>query len=411
VSDPNRGSKVALIGNMNNNFFALARYLRDAGIDAELLLIDGELPHFHPSKDTFDLDYQRYTRTLTWGSVERFRSTPDAVVRQDLEPFGFLIVCGAVPAYLHRAGRRADVFVPYGDDLGDMPWIAPPHCGPREVSWRARQWRFHLAQRRGIADAALVNFNAGNDRARWQVRTLGIEGSTRYLGVPLVYAPPYRCGSDELGESRSAWSHEFRSVRSSVDLMVFHHSRHIWTTYVNDYSWKGNDVLVRGIARVRGTRPTVSIGLVCLEYGPDVGASRELAGSLGISDVLHWFPQMDRKEVLLGLAMADVASGHFAMGDAGCGAVYEGLALGRPLVHYRDDLHPQGQLDYPFLPARTEEDVEVALRWALDHPTELHELGRRAVRWYDDRFVASSLDGLIDLIDRAVSNRGDRGGE
>ena len=35
--------KVALLGNMNNNHFSLARYLRDRGAEADLLLFDSEL--------------------------------------------------------------------------------------------------------------------------------------------------------------------------------------------------------------------------------------------------------------------------------------------------------------------------------------------------------------------------------
>ena len=39
--------KIALIGNMNNNFFSIARYLRDRSYQADLFLID-ELDHFLP---------------------------------------------------------------------------------------------------------------------------------------------------------------------------------------------------------------------------------------------------------------------------------------------------------------------------------------------------------------------------
>jgi hypothetical protein len=112
---------------------------------------------------------------------------------------------------------------------------------------------------------------------------------------------------------------------------------------------------------------------------------------------------MDRKEVLLGLAMADVATGHFAMGDAGCGAVYEGLALGRPLIHYRDERQAGGLLAYPFLPARSAEDVERALAHAIDQPGAMRDLGHRAASWYDEQFVTSSVDGLTSLIRAAES--------
>ncbi|RMG40019.1 MAG: hypothetical protein D6732_03485, partial [Methanobacteriota archaeon] len=46
--------KVALIDNMNNNFFALGRYLRDLGLDVDLYEVPNALPHFRPQCDTFD---------------------------------------------------------------------------------------------------------------------------------------------------------------------------------------------------------------------------------------------------------------------------------------------------------------------------------------------------------------------
>ena len=44
--------KVALIDNMNNNFFAMCRYLRDANIDAYLYTISSKDDHFLPQADT-----------------------------------------------------------------------------------------------------------------------------------------------------------------------------------------------------------------------------------------------------------------------------------------------------------------------------------------------------------------------
>ena len=52
--------KVGLIGNMNNNNFALMRYFRDLGVDAHLLLYsnDGknELSNFKPESDTWNIN-------------------------------------------------------------------------------------------------------------------------------------------------------------------------------------------------------------------------------------------------------------------------------------------------------------------------------------------------------------------
>ena len=75
--------RIALLNNTNNILFCLTRYLRDRGHDATLLMMDDEQtehPHFDPSCDTFDLDYQRYTRRLEWGRMDSFASQDAKVV-------------------------------------------------------------------------------------------------------------------------------------------------------------------------------------------------------------------------------------------------------------------------------------------------------------------------------------------
>ena len=54
--------KIALLGNMNNANFALLRFLKSRGLNADLLLWknDGELSHFHfkPENEFFRADAQ-----------------------------------------------------------------------------------------------------------------------------------------------------------------------------------------------------------------------------------------------------------------------------------------------------------------------------------------------------------------
>ena len=52
--------KIAFVGNMNNNNFAIMRYFRDLGADAHLVLWAddgrGPLEHFVPENDTWEID-------------------------------------------------------------------------------------------------------------------------------------------------------------------------------------------------------------------------------------------------------------------------------------------------------------------------------------------------------------------
>ncbi len=46
--------KIGVIGNMNNMYFSLTRYLLDEGFDCEQLIFDYEAEHFHPSYDSYE---------------------------------------------------------------------------------------------------------------------------------------------------------------------------------------------------------------------------------------------------------------------------------------------------------------------------------------------------------------------
>ena len=109
--------KVALVGNMNNIGFTMARYLRDRGVDAEVLLFDNEPAHFHPSADSYDDAYKDFCTTLTWGNPTHWSRTADDTIRRDLAKYHVVIGCGFAPAFCLRVGRPLDVFVPFGGDL------------------------------------------------------------------------------------------------------------------------------------------------------------------------------------------------------------------------------------------------------------------------------------------------------
>ena len=49
--------KIALIGNQNNNFFALLRYFKDLNLDVTLFLFNNEADHFLPVKDTHNITF------------------------------------------------------------------------------------------------------------------------------------------------------------------------------------------------------------------------------------------------------------------------------------------------------------------------------------------------------------------
>ena len=137
--------KIGLIGNMNNNSFALMRHLRDLGSDAHLLLFanDGaedNNEYFRPDADTWE--YQKWSKFVHQTKIPNapiaafnfpfsnvfelsarlkglnnipkldYQVGPVSkkIIRRSLESYDRLIGCGISPAALHRVGKRLDYF-------------------------------------------------------------------------------------------------------------------------------------------------------------------------------------------------------------------------------------------------------------------------------------------------------------
>ena len=81
--------KIGLIGNMNNNNFALMRYFRDLGADAHLLLYSndgqGTLSHFKPESDTWEIE--------RWLPYIHQTSIPNAPIAAFDFPLSWLWAC------------------------------------------------------------------------------------------------------------------------------------------------------------------------------------------------------------------------------------------------------------------------------------------------------------------------------
>ena len=191
--------------------------------------------------------------------------------------------------------------------------------------------------------------------------------------------PSERCGNGE--DALSALD------REASDLLVFNHSRIAIDKTVN---YKGTEKLLEGFAAFVKKHPKVRANLAILEYGPDVARARELAARLGIGHAVRWFPLMARKEVLLGLSLADVACGELGYSYLYGGAITECIAMGKPMIHYRNDADFPAEDLFPILPAYTAEDVLAQL--------ERLKQDLKARGWLDRRRPIPALPERIGVV-------------
>ncbi len=392
--------KVALIGNMNNNHFAIVRYLRDLGIDAELLLTDSEQDHFHPSADTFEVSYMDYTKRVSWGSSIKFLSTSVTQIQNDLEPYSILIGCGNAPAYCHKAGRTLDIFIPYGTDIWDSTFYRV--VNPVRL---ASVWASVYAQRKGLMKCKVWHMSMTNPMYEKQYAKYKGKSERWYEGMPMIYAPIYDKKNLKSMTDRTHWGHEFLKIRENSNLMVVSHMRHHWADET-DPNTKGNDILLHGWKQFCDQNKHIKATLVLTEYGHSIDKSRALVKELELESSVVWLPKMLRKDIIVGLHMADIICGEFVHSWMISGILFEALVVGKPILAWRDDaLYSENYTNlYKILNAKTSESIAAHLNHYIKEPDQAKKLGEEGHSWYTEEVVKKALNRYLTYFKEQQSN-------
>jgi len=383
-----RPRRIACVGNMNNNNFALMRYLRDLGADAHLFLYENEIGHFLPEHDTWNLERWRpFIHQLDVGNNPRHLLWRWRRLGRHLAGFDHVLGSGMTPALFSRAGRQLDLFYPYspGIEYYQAVWMTGML---NTAGWLKRMFyryvRYHQA--RGIRQARnCANLDLGGETER-AFRSLGRD--FHRIGIPMVY-------SDE-GAQESQWPEWLKALmesRARHRLVILSHSRQHWIRGqgYSDEEWrlatKHNDYLLRGFADYVRRRPAATSLLLLFEYGKDVAASRALVAELGIASRVRWVPRCSRREIMELLRQVDVCATEFMEEGIWGGTAWEGLACGRPVIQSVNftpaSYRAQAGHDLPpLLPAQSAAEIEQHLHRLHDTPGACARIGAAGGEWF-----------------------------
>jgi hypothetical protein len=342
-----KGLRIAIIGNMNNNGFTIMRYFRDLGFDAYLLTYStdgsGNLSHFSPEADTWNIDrWKPFIRPLdipnsSLGILQACLSNvwPSQLKKDLMLNYDFFIGSGAAPAIFEAMNLKLDIFYPYGIGIefyGDFEFLK----GAKLSLLRRLVYGFiRRLQSKGIRKTRhCINPEMSITKDSFEE----IGRSFMRLSVPVVY--------NREENTQVVLRPQISSVikqLQSYDLSLFSCSRLLWnkSTLLSLYgeeNWKSasknNDWLFIGLTQFIHENPKVRPVLVCLEYGPDVKATKQLVHDLGISQYVIWLPILQRKEIILALQACDIGVGEF-YSDPGViwgGTGWEVLSCGKPFL-------------------------------------------------------------------------------
>lgn len=411
--------KVFTNGNVLNNSYNMTRFLRAKGVDAEMFLDDSS-----PGGQNYPWwEHTRLSATdlPPWIHYRRV-SERDFLLRnhQFMEMAREFSKCDValVTAWgpiLSEAAQIPHVFYSYGGDLMAAHTSREMKEGLRRVLARKRPgirpMLLGLRQRAALKRSTdLVAIMMG-----WQV-----ESYVRPLGL-----------IDKMVRTRLPWKvedYESKPVADLVrkyeacDLVFFMLTRHSWRSLWSDL--KGNDKFIRAFAAFVRERPG-KFRLVCIEKGPDVGASKSLIEQLGISKYVEWVPEMNKDGVRSYYSLpnavvvdqfwhdqwylrypADVGYPRIGFGS---GSI-EALCARRPLITVFFDREFYDGAEPPILSAFKIPQIRARLHEVVDMGEEgrrtLGDQGYAFVRRYHD--WSGVTDRYISLLEATVRRRRDR---
>ena len=386
--------KIGILGNMNNAYFALTRYLRDKGLDCELMIFENEPEHFDPSFDTNSSSYTRYCKKLTWGDPAGFLSQDFEKIRTDIEQYDVLIGNGPAPAYVSKVGRKLDIFMPYGYDLYSLPFVKVVHPLRQAAYLATRRY-----QRRGIREADYILFDRTNKEFEKVFTQLHFAGRRIVCPSPMLYDQDYLDLPNHQPVGAVAG---LQDLRESNDLVIVQNTRQVWKHSPDQWSDKGNDELFKGFKTFVDTYPHIRCKLVVFEYGNDVDNSKKLIADLQLTGHVLWLPKMARKELMSVIAIADLAVGELEYSWLTYGVVLEALALGKPLMHHRKDeefISDYPEL-YPMICAHDASSVFKGLQQLITSKEQVAAMGLQGRKWFERYCVEFPLTIITNILEQ-----------
>jgi len=301
--------KIGLVMNMANNQWMIAKALRRAGVDAELIINAKDfgmgLPHWEEAEisgvDPYATDITELSRYYTlpeWVRVwnpKDLQVTPQNVIDLLYLTKGYDLLQLSPPSVVYLQFMRKKFIV-------------------HEAGW-IRNFTFldgaaEKLARRGYKKAECVVMTNPDcysllDKIKYRKEVFipFIVETDRYRPMPIG--------------------------RQDETLTFFHPTRHLWNV-------KGNDRLLHAFARFisQGYRAK----LVMVDWGTleDSENSRNLVGALGIERYVEWMSPVSKPRLIQLYNQSDAVFDQFILGSYGTTAP-EAMGCGRPVVMYLEE--------------------------------------------------------------------------
>lgn len=382
--------KVAFYGNVCNNYYTLAKALRNKlGVDAHLYLnLKADIQNL-PESDDPELannypDWIHYGRQ--WDPVLFFKKLDRTFIRE-LNKYDvvFLSEFGVMLApYL----KTTTLFYVTGGDLTQLPF--PTKFSHKyKGAFEKLKWQFFgFHQRRGIRRCTRILTQPFFPFAN-ALKELGVDKNR----ISKCYFP-ILMDTQVISENPQAINEidsYNREQLSKFKFIILHPSRINMDDSkpgIDSGQWKGNDNLLKGLALFiqKFDKKDICVAMPDRIYSPDIPKAKKIIEELGIQDNIVWLkppvPQgFSRKELINFYSISQLVADEFATGWFGS-IVVEGLACRKPTFCYVDQsvmkqLYPW----HPIVSVKTPEEIADAIAlYYFDEQKRLED-GEHSREW------------------------------
>lgn len=387
--------KIVMIGNMNNIFSSIFRYIYDKNYDVELLQYLDTPSHFKPEADTLDDFWNDKTLFFKWNNPIELYKIDEINIKETLNKYDIIIACGSSIAFLNKANIIVDVFIPYGSDI----YVYPFFVLAKNPAFFFKRLYFTYHQRAGIKKARNIIMEKQSSLVEAKIKILYNEENRIRTSVPMIYAPQYQF-LNEMTIKSSIFYDSYKKIRENFEIVIFHHCRHSWKNPKDKVELKGNDKLFEGFANFKKRHSDVRACIVTLEYGVEVTHTKELVSKLDICESVFWFPLQLRKDIMTGIFFSDIVVGEIYNSYNLYGVIAEALVMGKPVMHNRNDSEFLDSYDelYPMVDVQTASDIEYALSDYKDNKEKYCQMGIQGRNWYSKYIVDKFIYNLENIM-------------
>ena len=190
--------KIAVLGNMNNNHFALSRYLWDLGCDLDLYVLKSEPKHFNPDSDLISSDISSRIKIIDL-KITDFPYKMDKYDLTWLNNYDIIVSEGIATGFVAYFNIKTHIFTPYGGDIYHLPFFKRKNTLKTIL---ARVKRFLLKQTFLFPKEIFSNYQFRAIKEcdvliaythEWQeeFKKLDIKGEIAKNPIPMIYLKDY----------------------------------------------------------------------------------------------------------------------------------------------------------------------------------------------------------------------------